>query len=240
MESALHYISSPDRCGYLHDRDWRFENIYVLEMTPKEYAGFLEQGWRRFGRTLFRPRCENCTACQSLRIPVEKFTPNRSQKRNAASNAPEVTLKVSTTARLTRRKLDLYDRYHAFQSDNKGWPEHAGRAPDEYRAHFLDNPIPTEEWRYSLGDQLLGVGYVDVMPNSLSGIYFFYEPEERNRGLGIWNVLCLIEQARLRGLPYVYLGYFVPGCGTMLYKSSFYPHERRQADGVWKPVNAKD
>lgn len=239
MESALHYVSSPDRCGYLPDRNWRFENIYVLEMTAQEYGSYLENGWRRFGRTLFRPRCGNCTACQSLRIPVAHFQPNRSQKRNQALNAGEISLHVSHP-RLTERKLGLFDHYHAFQSVNKGWSEHSGKDPDEYRAHFLDNPIPTEEWRYSLGQRLIGVGYVDVVPNALSGIYFFYEPEERKRGLGIWNVLCLIEQARLRGLSHVYLGYFVPGCGTMQYKSSFYPHERRQADGVWKTFASKE
>lgn len=239
MESALHYVSSPDRCGYLKDRDWRFENIYVLEMSAAEYSGFLEKGWRRFGRTLFRPRCEACTACQSLRIPVAQFTPNRSQKRNGAMNKMDIGLTVAAP-RLTQRKLELFDRYHAYQSENKGWAEHSDKQPDEYRAHFLDNPIPTEEWRYSFGQQLIGVGYVDVMPNALSGIYFFYEPEHRGRGLGIWNVLSLIEQARQRGLAYVYLGYFVPGCGTMLYKSSFYPHERRQPNGVWKPFSNKE
>ncbi len=233
MESALHYVSSPDRCGYLPDRDWRFENVYVLEMTPAEYGSYLEKGWRRFGRTLFRPRCENCTACQSLRVPVAQFQPNRSQKRNAALNASDIVLKIATP-RLTTRKLALFDRYHAHQSAHKGWPEHAGKEADEYRAHFLDNPIPTEEWRYFLGQSLVGVGYVDVMPDALSAIYFFYEPEERARGLGIWNVLCLIEQARLRGLPYLYLGYFVPGCTTMQYKSGFLPNERRQPNGVWR------
>jgi leucyl-tRNA---protein transferase len=239
MESALHYVSSPERCGYLPDRDWRFENIYVLNMTPAEYGSHLENGWRRFGQTLFRPRCEGCTACQSLRIPVAQFRPNRSQKRNAAQNESEIALRVATP-RLTRTKLDLFDRYHQFQSSNKGWPGHAQNEQEEYRAHFLDNPIPTEEWRYSRGQQLVGVGYVDVVPHALSGIYFFYEPEARARGLGIWNVLCLIEQARLRNLTYVYLGYFVPGCATMKYKSGFHPHERRQADGIWKPVATKD
>jgi arginine-tRNA-protein transferase len=223
----------------LPDRDWRFENIYVEEMTPKEYGQHLEKGWRRFGRTLFRPRCQSCTACQSLRIPVATFTPSRSQKRNAALNSPEIRLQVAEP-RLTQRKLDLFDRYHSFQATNKGWPEHSAKEPDEYHARFLDNPIPTEEWRYYRGETLLGVGYVDVVPGGLSGIYFIYEPEERTRGLGIWNVLCLIEQARLRNLPHVYLGYFVSGCGTMLYKSCFYPHERRQADGVWQTITSKE
>ena len=126
MESALHYISSPGRCSYLPGRDWRFGNIYVLEMTSAEYGEHLEKGWRRFGRTLFRPRCEGCTACQSLRIPVATFRPNRSQKRNAALNASQIELRVGPW--LTG-KLDLFDRYHAFQSDFKGWHEHSRRRP---------------------------------------------------------------------------------------------------------------
>jgi leucyl-tRNA---protein transferase len=233
MESALHYISNPDQCGYLSDRQWRFENVYVLEMSPAEYNDYLDLGWRRFGRTLFRPRCQSCSACQSVRISAADFSPNRSQKRNASVNREDVRLDIGRPD-LTAAKLALYDGWHDFQSIHKGWDEHPGGDADDYHAHFLDNPIPTEEWRYYLGRTLIGVGYVDVVPRGLSGIYFYYEPAMRRRGLGIWNVLSLIDQARRRNLAHIYLGYFVVGCATMLYKSQFYPQERRQPDGRWK------
>jgi arginine-tRNA-protein transferase len=68
----------------------------------------------------------------------------------------------------------------------------------------------------------------------LSAIYFFYDPDERPRSLGTWNVLCLIDEAVRRALPYVYLGYYVPGCSSMEYKPRFVPNEIRGEDGVWR------
>jgi arginine-tRNA-protein transferase len=75
---------------------------------------------------------------------------------------------------------------------------------------------------------------VDVLPAGLSAIYFYYDPDERRRSLGTWNVLNIIEAAARRGLPHVYLGYFVDGCRSMVYKSQFRPHQLLGPDGVWR------
>jgi arginine-tRNA-protein transferase len=131
-------------------------------------------------------------------------------------------------------KLDLYDRYHAFQADAKGWPEHAVADADNYINSFVDNPFPTEEWCYYVGTQLVAVGYVDNLPPALSAIYFFYDPIERRRSLGTWNVLCLLAEAARRRLPHVFLGYYVAGCHSMEYKALFRPCEVRGPDGVWR------
>jgi arginine-tRNA-protein transferase len=68
----------------------------------------------------------------------------------------------------------------------------------------------------------------------LSAIYFFYDPRERHRSLGTWNVLCLLDEAVRRGLPFVYLGYYVEGCPSMAYKPRFAPNQVRGSDGVWR------
>ncbi len=131
------------------------------------------------------------------------------------------------------RKLDLYDRYHDFQADNKGWPEHPAKDASSYVDSFVRNPAFTEEWCYFVKGRLVGVGYVDRLADSLSAIYFFYEPRQRHRGLGIWNVLCILEAARHAGLPYVYLGYYVAACPSLAYKANFRPNEVRRPDGSW-------
>ncbi len=102
----------------------------------------------------------------------------------------------------------------------------------------MDNPFPTEEWSYFVGDRLIGVGYVDVLPGGLSAIYFFYDPDEKKRSLGTWNVLSLIDEARRRGLPHAYLGYYVAGCGSMAYKAAFRPHQLLGPDGRWHDADA--
>jgi len=135
---------------------------------------------------------------------------------------------------VTRAKLDLYDRYHAFQTEQKLWPRHEPKDADDYARSFVDNPFPTEEWTYTIDDRLVGVGFVDDLPGGLSAIYFFHDPEERARGLGTWNVLRIIEEAQRRRIPHLYLGYFVPGCRSMEYKARFGPNEVLGTDGTWR------
>ena len=72
-----------------------------------------------------------------------------------------------------------------------------------------------------------------ALPAGLSAIYFYYEPALRDRSLGIWNVLAVLDHAAARGLPHVYLGYFVAGCGSMEYKAGFVPNEVLGGDGRW-------
>jgi arginine-tRNA-protein transferase len=141
-------------------------------------------------------------------------------------------LRIGTPS-VTRAKLSLYDRYHAYQAQAKGWPEHPAKDASSYANSFVFNPIPTQEWCYFLDGKLIGVGYVDVLPGGLSAIYFFYDPAQRHRSLGTWNILCLLDACAARGLPQLYLGYFVEGCASMTYKARFVPNQLLGADGQW-------
>jgi arginine-tRNA-protein transferase len=234
MISLLRYETPPGPCGYLPHQAWRYEHELVAALTPAEYEERLGQGWRHFGHLMFRPICPACTACRSLRVDVARFRPNRSQRRNRALNERAVRLSIGRPT-LTRQKLELYDRYHVHQSAAKGWPDQGPKDPADYRDSFATNPVPVEEWRYTLDGRLVGVGYVDRLPASLSAIYFFYDPAERDRGLGTWNVLSTIERAADLGLVHVYLGYHVAGSQSLEYKANFAPNEARDADGTWRP-----
>lgn len=234
MESLFTFTTPPGECGYLPDRDWRLQYDIVGRATPGEYMTRLKQGWRRFGHSLFRPVCETCQMCRSVRVPVAAFRPDRSQKRAWAANAGEVRLEVGPPS-VSSEKLDLYDRFHAHQHEAKGWPGHDPKTPDDYIESFVENPFATGEWCYYLGERLIGVGYVDHLPEGLSAIYFFYDPEERRRSLGTFNVLSVIRGAAAAGLPHVYLGYYVEGCRSLEYKARFRPNEVLGPDGTWGP-----
>jgi arginine-tRNA-protein transferase len=248
MESLFRYVAPPTRCGYLPQEKWSLEYEYVHEITSGEYLARMIDNWRRFGHMLFRPVCQNCRACRSLRVVVPRFRPDRSQKRCRQANEGVIELRIGKPS-VDRTKLALYDRYHAFQADNKGWPEHAPRDASSYVDSFVQHPFPVEEWCYYLNGQLVGVGYVDVLTElpvpstggtgvspvgGFSAIYFFYDPRQRQHSLGTWNALCLMEEAAKRQLPYVYLGYYIEGCGSMSYKARFVPNQLRGADGVWR------
>lgn len=233
---SLGTITTPERpCSYLPDRSARMEYQLVAELSPAEYAHLMLAGWRRFGRSLFRPTCLGCSECKPLRIDVTKFRPNQSQKRCWKANKDEVRLEIRTPE-ATPEKLALYDRYHTAQVEAKGWQD---RGPEEVEAYidsFVDQPFPVEEWCYFLGDELVGVGYVDDVPSGLSAIYFFHDPAYRDRGLGTFNVLSILDRAAKRGRDHVHLGYYVAGSGSLAYKANFRPNEIRTEDGDWVPL----
>jgi arginine-tRNA-protein transferase len=212
---------------------WRLEYEFFSELSAAEYLKRMESGWRRFGVGAFRPQCPACNACRSLRVLVHSFHPNRSQRRVRKANEKTIRLQIGLPS-VTRANLDLYDRYHAFQAEMKGWPRHEAKDMASYAHSFVENPFLTEEWCYYLGDRLVGVGYVDVLPGALSAIYFFYDPDGRQRSLGTWNILNVIDRARQAEIPYVYLGYFVEGCPSMEYKARFTPNQIRHPDGTWR------
>jgi arginine-tRNA-protein transferase len=237
MESLFRYVAPPSTCGYLPDRRWSLEYEMVTAISAEEYQQRMIQGWRRFGGMLFRPQCPSCQACQSLRVDVAHFRPNRSQRRSHRANHGDIELRVGPPA-VSRSKLNLYDRFHAHQADYKGWPLHPAKDAASYRESFVHNPRFTEEWCYFDADRLIGVGYVDRLPEALSAIYFFYEPVERDRSLGTWNVLCVLAEAARCRLPYVYLGYYVAGCPSLAYKANFRPNQTLQPDGTWRDFRA--
>jgi arginyl-tRNA--protein-N-Asp/Glu arginylyltransferase len=234
METVFHYTASPSRCGYLPDRVWSLEYELTAALEPAEYLQRMREGWRRFGFMMFRPQCPSCQACQSLRVPTAPFQPSRSQRRARQRNQDDVRLTIGKPS-VSRAKLRLYDAFHAFQAGAKGWPLHPAKDAAGYRSSFVDNPFAVEEWCYWLEDELIGVGYVDVLPGGMSAIYFFYDPAQRDRSLGTWNVLSVLDAAAERGVPYVYLGYFVEGCESLEYKATFRPNEVLRPDGSWRP-----
>jgi leucyl-tRNA---protein transferase len=239
MESLFTYIAPPSPCGYLPEQVWSLEYEYVGVITAAEYEGRMAQGWRHFGRMLFRPACRECRSCRSLRVPVASFRPDRAQRRCRQQNQGEVRLEIGAPV-VTKAKLKLYDRYHAFQSQNKGWPFHPAKDVESYEESFARNPFTVQEWCYYLGRHLIGVGYVDDLPTSFSAIYFYYDPDHRDRSLGTFNVLSILDVAGRQQKEFVYLGYFVEGCRSMQYKARFRPNQLLGCDGTWRVNETAD
>jgi arginine-tRNA-protein transferase len=207
------------------------EYEHTVSLTEQEYAERMQAGWRRFGHTMFRPRCRSCRACVSLRVDVNRFVPSRSQRRAQKINEGSIELLIGSP-RVSESRLELYRRFHAHRAITRGWNER-DEDPISYFSSFVDNPFPTEEWCYRLDDNLVGLGLVDSLPVGLSAIYFVHDPDHHPRRLGIWNVLCLIDEARRRGLHHLYLGYWVADCLSLAYKASFRPHQLLGPDGEW-------
>lgn len=232
MESTVTFLSTLSPCEYLPDRTWQLRYELVPHLRPADYTQRLQQGWRRFGYVMFRPECPSCRMCQSLRVPVATFRPNPNQRRVWKRNQREVTVQVGAPS-LSQDRLDLWARFHRHGHETKGWPSEAEGEP----GMMLENPFRTEEWTYYVGNRLIAVAYVDALPEALSAIYCYYDPAEGSRSLGTFNILSLLASARERGLPHVYLGYYVAGCRSMEYKRKFRPNEVLRPNGTWEAFN---
>jgi arginine-tRNA-protein transferase len=219
-------------CPYLPEREARQVVVATGRLRPGAYHLLMDLNFRRMGPVYYRPACEGCAACQALRVPVERFAPDRSQRRCWRVNA-DLAARVSAPEADDER-LALYRRYlSARHGDGRmegSWDELVS----------LYHPAPGAlEVSFRLDGRLIAAGVFDAEPRALSAVYCYFDPAEVRRGLGVFNVLWLIEECRQRGVPYLYLGYHVAASPKMAYKARYQPCELLAADGHWVPSTAE-
>jgi len=189
-------------------------------------------GFRRSQMIAYRPACEGCSACVSVRIAVDAFEPSRGQRRVARRNAE--LKRVEVPAEATREQFALLRTY----LDSR----HAGGGMSDmglfdYVAMVEETPVETHivEYRYPAPPegtgQLMACALSDVLRDGLSMVYSFFHPGEDSRSLGTHMILDHVAAAKARGLPYVYLGYWINGSDKMDYKSRFRPLEALGQNG---------
>ena len=233
---VLHrFTTAPESCQYLPEQTSRLSYEVVAELSPEEYEDRMNNGWRKFGMYLFRPVCASCRECRPIRILVDAFAPDRSQRRCIERNADLAVRFARPT--VDDARVALYNRYHAGQNTIKGWDEIV-KTPDDYANSFLYNPLRTGvEVSLWEGATLRAVALTEVTPTVVSGVYHFHDPDEsmRKRGIGTFVMLQTIALAQKLGKPYAYFGYYIAGCGSLNYKSRFQPCEIRNDAGEWVP-----
>lgn len=195
--------------------------------SPEEFDRLLSEGDRRSGRMLYRTSCPACTACEPLRVPVDRFTPTRSQRRAARANG-DVELRVGRPA-LTRERLELYNRHKLERGlSRSGEP----MSDDHYRAWLLDTCADTREFTFLVAGRIVAVSIIDLGREAASSVYHYFDPDEAKRSLGVYSVLREIEWCREVGLRWYYLGLYVEECQHLRYKASYWPHQRL-VNGAW-------
>ena len=220
-------LTFDDRCPYLPGRTATLEGFFTGRADPRLYRTLLDHGFRRSGRFFYRPRCRGCHECQSLRVPVARFAPDRSQRRCWLRNQDLVV--ETGVPRFTPEKYELYCRYVA--------EKHADGSGKDVAAvsDFLYNSVVdmVEFNCREPGGRLLAVGICDVFADAISSVYCFYDVQQRRRGLGTFTALREIEYARELGLGYYYLGFLVRDCPSMCYKALYRPYELLDASQRW-------
>jgi arginine-tRNA-protein transferase len=219
-------------CPYLADRVMTIRAFAAGRVEPGLYHAFMDAGFRRNGRMFYQPICRGCRRCLPIRVPTALFAPSRSQRRAALRNRD---LKIQFgPPKFNEEKYELCERYLRLRHGREA--VESRQAMEEF---WSASPVTTLEFTYRDGSgKLLAIGICDVCQESLSTVYFYYDPAESNRGLGTFGALVELDFAAARGIPYYYLGYWVRDCGAMEYKSRFRPCEVMCPDGVWRQVEA--
>jgi leucyl-tRNA---protein transferase len=232
------YLTAPSPCPYLLDRQERKVFTHLIGRRAVALNDQLTQsGFRRSQTIAYRPACENCRACVSVRIKASEFRSSRNFRRIAELNRDIVG--TVTRPDPSRAQYSLFRRYLDARHGDGGM---ADMTALDYATMIEDSHVDTRLIEYRLSEKnadgeqrLIAACLTDILTDGLSMVYSFYEPEERHRSFGTYMILDHIERASRLGLPHVYLGYWVEGSRKMAYKARFLPQERLGMNG-WERV----
>ncbi len=219
----IEFSTLKSRCVYLPDKLMKMQYKYIIECNEFVNAQLIKRGWRRFGEYFSRPNCDNCTACQSLRIDVKNFKFSRSQKRVLKKNSDTRILVRKPS--VTYEHLELYEKYHRFMVKKKGWDYYSVDAQSYHDLYVKGYATFGNEILYYRDKKLIGVDLIDYLDDGISSIYFYYDPDYANYSLGVFSMLKEIEFAKKRELDWIYLGYYVKDCDSLNYKVNYKPHQ---------------
>ena len=231
------FLTAPSPCPYLAGREERKVFTHLVgDRAPGLNDLLTHGGFRRSQSIAYRPACEGCRACVSVRVISDEFRPTQSMRRILARNSDvigEMRALVPTSEQYSVFRAYLDARHHDGGMADMTVLDYAMMVEDshvktrlvEYRRRGPDSSINGRG-----AGKLLAVALTDVLNDGLSMVYSFFDPEEGARSLGTQMILDHIERARRMGLPYVYLGYWVDGSRKMDYKGRFLPQERLMPD----------
>ena len=237
------YLTAPSPCPYLPGKEERKVFTHLVAERAGDLNDLLTHGgFRRSQSIAYRPACETCRACVSVRVIVDRFKPSRSMRRVRAQNSD-----VIGEMRVQAPSSEQYSLFRAYLDSRHRDGGMADMTVLDYAMMVEDSHVKTRLVEYrkrgpdsgitGRGQELLAVALTDVLSDGLSMVYSFFDPAEESRSLGTFMILDHIARARRQGLPYVYLGYWIEGSKKMDYKGRYLPQQRLAPSG-WLRIDA--
>ena len=228
LKTLVFYATPEHDCSYLEGK--QATTMFVdprAKITTELYSKLSALGFRRSGDHYYRPHCASCNACTAVRLPVNLFSPSKSQKRNIKKN---VGLETSVTLpEFNQRHYDLYEKYISTRhADGDMFPP----SEEQYRSFLVESNPSTFFLEFKYKGEVIGVSVIDELDDGLSAVYTFFDPDISARSLGVYSILWQIEECKRRSLDFLYLGYWIENCRKMEYKTQYRPLELF-IDGQW-------
>lgn len=227
-QSPQFFLTAPQTCPYLPQRFERKVFTHLVGERAGEINDLLTQGgFRRSQNIAYRPACETCRACVSVRVLAQEFQRSGNLERVWRRNSDLVVKEYK--AEPSSEQFKLFRAYLEARHSDGGM---ADMSVMDYAMMVGDSHVNTRVTEYRLprmedeeSGKLIAVSLSDVMSDGLSMVYSFYDPSQMRRSLGTYLILDHIERVRRSGLPHVYLGYWVEGSRKMQYKVRYFPQE---------------
>ena len=234
------YLTAPSPCPYLPRREERKVFTHLIGRRAVALNDTLTQsGFRRSQTIAYRPACESCRACVSVRVKAEQFRTTRSLRRVVERNAD-----VRGTVVRSEPTSEQYALFRTYLDARHADGGMADMTVLDYSMMVEDSHVETRLVEYRIGPatsalpgRLAAVCLTDVLADGLSMVYSFFDPALQARSLGSFMIMDHIERAKRLGLPHLYLGYWVEGSKKMAYKARFLPQERLGMNG-WERIEA--
>jgi len=211
-----------EKCSYIPTLT-QTTHYKIIQDCDMEYnAHLIERGWRRFGNMYFRPTCAECSACESIKIDVDNYTFSKSERRVMKKSAHIKTVLRRPTA--SHEHIALFKKYHDFMHDKRGWDKQEINIKNYYMSFVNGYNEYGFEVLYFDEDKLIAVDLIDILPNGISSIYFYYDPDYSHLSLGKYSMLRQIAYAKANHLEWIYMGYYVKECQSLAYKGDYKPY----------------